>query len=523
MNKLSLFCIAMAMSCCFACKKSGTDGGTSIINTIKDSTASLVTMKEADYRPLYHFTPSLHWMNDPNGLVYYKGTYHLFYQYNPNASVWGTMNWGHATSTDLFNWKDQPVALAPDNSGTIFSGSAVADAANTAGFKTGTEDPLIAVYTLNGSQQQQSIAYSNDGGTSWTKYANNPVLPNAGVPDFRDPKVFWYAAGQKWIMILAVGNKVQIYSSVNLKSWSLLSEFGANLGAHGGVWECPDLFQLPVDGTATTKWVMLVSVNPGGPNGGSATQYFTGNFDGTTFTSDSNTVNWMDYGTDNYATVTYNNIPAADGRRLAIGWMSNWNYAQQVPTTTWRSTMTVPRALSLVSTTAGAVLRSQPVLELSNYKNSTPDTTAQGANTAIKMLNSKLIGSGSYEIDFTADLNSTNTLTLSIGNIVEKIALTYNKASGLLSVDRSKSGHIDFNTQFQQQITCPYIPKTGLPTDFQVLVDKTSIEIFVDHGEKVITTIYFPNYQYTDLKLQGDGNASVISNFKVKGINKSLR
>jgi len=523
MKKLSIFYMALAISCYLSCKKNDTGRDTSIIHTILDSTASLVVMKEADYRPLYHFTPALNWMNDPNGLVYYKGNYHLFYQFNPNANVWGPMNWGHATSTDLFNWKDQPVALSPDNSGTIFSGSTVVDVANSAGFKNGTEDPLVAIYTLNGSQQHQSIAYSNDGGTNWTKYAANPVLSNTGLPDFRDPKVFWHEGSQKWIMALAVGNKIQFYGSTNLKSWSILSEFGQNEGAHGGVWECPDLFQLPVEGTATSKWVMLVSINPGGPNGGSATQYFTGNFDGTTFTSDKGTVSWMDYGTDNYATITYNNIPNSDGRRLAIGWMSNWNYAQQVPTKTWRSTMTIPRALSLINTTSGIILRSKPIIELAKYKTATLDTSVLTASKSIQITNNKIIATGSYELNFKADLNSTNNLTLSIGNVVQKLTLTYNKSTGIMNLDRSKSGYTDFNTQFQQKITCPYVPKTGATTDFQILVDKTSIEIFIDQGEKVITAIYFPNYQYTDLKLQGDGSSSIITDFKIKGISKSLR
>ena len=237
-----------------ACSKANSDSGANIVIIQKDS-GNLVKLTEADYRPLFHFTPARNWMNDPNGLVYYKGSYHLFYQYNPNGNVWGPMNWGHATSTDLFNWQDESIALIPDNLGTIFSGSAVVDAGNTAGFKNSTEDPLVAVFTQNGTQQTQSIAYSNDGGVSWNKYSANPVLPNPGLQDYRDPKVFWYAGGNKWIMVLAAGDRIKIYSSPDLKTWSFESDFGVGIGAHGGVWECPDLFELPVKGTGTNKWV----------------------------------------------------------------------------------------------------------------------------------------------------------------------------------------------------------------------------------------------------------------------------
>lgn len=479
-------------------------------------------MTESDYRPLYHFTPPFHWMNDPNGLVYYKGTYHLFYQYNPNASVWGPMNWGHATSTDLFNWQDQPIALTPDTSGTIFSGSVVVDSTNTSGFKSGGEYPLVAVYTIAGVQQQQGIAYSNNGGMNWSKYAANPILPNPGVPDFRDPKVFWYAPAQKWIMVLAAGNKVDIYSSSDLKSWILESSFGTGTaGAQLGVWECPDLFPLTVEGTNTTKWVLLISCN-GGPNGGTATEYYVGNFDGKNFTTETQDVLWIDYGTDNYADATYNNISATDGRRILIGWMSNWTYGQQVPTTSWRSTMTIPRVLSLESTGQSHVLKSNPVMELSSYENNTPDTTILAAQNSIQIQNNKIIQSGSYEIDFSIDLNTTNKMLLTLGNSSEKLTVSVDKGNSLITIDRSASGKVAFNAQFAQKILCPYIPKSSGLTDFQILVDKTSLELFVDNGSKVITVIFFPNYQYNFLKIQGDGSDRVISNFKLKEISKSL-
>lgn len=494
-----------------SCEKKS-DGGGSLVNIIKES----------DYRPVYHFTPPRNWMNDPNGLVYYKGKYHLFYQYNPNGNVWGPMHWGHATSTDLFDWQDQTVALAPDNAGTIFSGSAVVDVANTSGFKSGSEDPMVAIYTLAGNQQHQAIAYSNDGGMKWNKYASNPVIPNPGVPDFRDPKVFWYAPEQQWMMALAEGQKIGFYSSADLKTWTFKSNFGEGVGAHGGVWECPDLFQLPVDGTGTSKWVLLVSINPGGPNGGSGTQYFVGDFDGTTFTTETNEVLWLDYGTDNYAGITYNNIPSADGRRIFIGWMSNWTYAQQVPTTSWRSTMTVPRELSLARSGQSYILKSQPVAELEKYKSGTLDTSIQAPTGSIHLMDNRIIKTGSYEINFSADLGSTTNLLLTLGNASEQLTISVEKTKSQIVVDRSESGQVDFNNHFRHKILCPFVPKASGLNKFKILVDKTSVELFVNDGERVVTALFFPTSQYTMIKLEGDSASPVISNFSLNEISKSL-
>ncbi|WP_311182251.1 glycoside hydrolase family 32 protein [Hymenobacter volaticus] len=285
------------------------------------------------YRPAYHFSPAKMWMNDPNGMVYHNGTYHLFFQHYPDGMEWGPMHWGHATSKDMVSWQEQPIALYPDSLGYIFSGSAVVDANNTAGFG---KNALVAIFTHHdpkgekaGSKtfQNQSIAYSLDEGKTWKKYAQNPVLKNPGITDFRDPKVSWYEAGKKWVMTLATKDRITFYSSSNLKDWTKLSEFGEKFGAHGGVWECPDLFPLTLDGK--THWVLLVSINPGGPNSGSATQYFVGQFDGKTFTPSSTKTQWVDYGKDDYAGVTYGNT---GNRRIFQGWMSNWEYANQVPT-----------------------------------------------------------------------------------------------------------------------------------------------------------------------------------------------
>jgi len=323
------------------------------------------------HRPKIHFTPRQGWMNDPNGMVYNNGVYHLFYQHNPDASVWGPMHWGHATSRDMITWKHEPIALYPDSLGTIFSGSAVVDVNNTSGLAPKGKIPLVAIFTYHNQAmadkgrndfQSQGIAYSIDNGATWQKYTSNPVLKNPGIRDFRDPKVMWHAPTRRWIMTLAVLDRIHFYSSPNLKEWKKESEFGKDAGAHGGVWECPDLFPIQVEGK--TIWTLLVNLNPGGPNKGSATQYFLGSFDGHRFSPLSTQTQWLDYGPDEYAGVTWSNT---GNRRLFIGWMSNWMYANQVPTETWRSACTIPRELRLVKLGAGYKLASMPVHELSKY------------------------------------------------------------------------------------------------------------------------------------------------------------
>lgn len=492
-------------------------------SVIEKPVSTLVSMSESDYRPNYHFTPPAHWMNDPNGLVYYAGEYHLFYQYNPNGNTWGPMNWGHTISTDLFNWKDLPIALYPDGNGAAFSGSAVVDSNNTTGFKSGEESPLVAIYTSAGAKQAQSLAYSTDNGRNWSKYEQNPVLPNPGINDFRDPKVSWNESFKKWVMVLAKGNVIGFYSSSDLKNWTFESDFGLNFGAHGGVWECPDLFELTVEGTTTKKWVLLVSINPGGPNGGSATQYFIGDFDGKTFAVDQNLTSWIDYGTDNYAGVTYNNIPTSDGRRLLIGWMSNWNYAQQVPTTTWRSTMTVPRVITLVQNNQGYNLRFNPIDELSKY-NSHKDTTILQAKNHINITNNDILKSGSYEVAFEVDFAQTDSLKLTIGNSAESLLIVFDKQNGRVTIDRSKSGLVGFNSGFKQTIVCPcFTTNTDQKVDIRLLIDKTSLELFWNKGDYSITSLFFPKYKYDFLKIEGGVTYNSIKNLTLIEISKSIQ
>ncbi|BAU53820.1 Levanase precursor [Mucilaginibacter gotjawali] len=343
------------------------------------SICSLVTAQQQKtnlynepFRPQLHFSPKAHWMNDPNGMVYFNHTYHLFFQYYPGGTVWGPMHWGHAISKDLVHWQQLPIALYPDSLGYIFSGSAVVDSNNTSGFGKNGKIPLVAIFTHHDPKgeragtdnfQNESIAYSLDEGRTWTKYSGNPVLKNPGIRDFRDPKVMWYAKDKKWVMTLATKDHITFYSSRDLKTWAKESEFGKEIGAHGGVWECPDLFPLKLNGKQ--YWVLVVNLNPGGPNGGSATQYFVGQFDGEQFVPVDDQIKWLDYGPDEYAGITWNNTGS---RKIFLGWMSNWSYATQVPTASWRSAMTIPRDLKLISIDGNILLTSMPVKAILKLK-----------------------------------------------------------------------------------------------------------------------------------------------------------
>ncbi len=469
------------------------------------------------YRPLYHFTPQYGWMNDPNGMVYADGTYHLFYQYNPYGARWGNMHWGHAISKDLVNWEYQPTAIAPDKLGAIFSGSAVIDHDNTAGFGKGA---MIAIFTSAGDRQTQSIAYSLDGGKTFTKYEDNPVLSDANIIDFRDPKVFWHAPSKQWVMSLATTQTITFYGSKNLKEWTPLSEFGEGLGGHGGVWECPDLFPLTYEGK--TKWVLFVSINPGGPNGGSATQYFIGDFDGKTFTPDAmNYPLWLDYGRDNYAGVTWSNVPAADGRRLFIGWMSNWDYANEIPTVNFRSAMTVARTLRLAHNGEHLVVASEPVKEVESLRREAVllgDKTRTNTSDAITFENFLPNNQGAYELTFAVTPNDTDSFSFSIENTKgEVLTYLFDIAKKTLSVDRTKSS-VAFNANFAEPlIKAPLTAKKSYTV--RLLVDKASTELFVNNGEVVQTNTVFPSEVYNTLRFKtekGTLNLNDITVYKLK-------
>lgn len=475
------------------------------------------------HRPFYHFTPDSMWMNDPNGLVFFEGEYHLFYQYHPQSTVWGPMHWGHAISRDLLQWEHQPVALYPDSLGWIFSGSAVADHQNTSGLGKEGIAPLVAIFTYHNSKLEQSrsityqyqgLAYSLDKGRSWVKYAGNPVLENPGIKDFRDPKVSWHNPSQQWIMTLAVADHIRFYTSPNLISWTFASEFGKQIGAHGGVWECPDLFELPVSNNSTEKkWVLLVSINPGGPNGGSATQYFTGNFDGKTFIPETTETRWVDHGKDNYAGVTYADIPDADCRRIAIGWMSNWQYATVVPTKKWRSAMTMPRTFHLTDDEGISQLISLPVTELKQLRGKE------------MKLESYMIEKGEIqesaiplaaEIQLVFELPADNIPTsfgVEIGNEKhEKIIAGYDMISEAFYLDRNESGDGSFSAEFKGKHTAPYQLKGNRTITMQLFLDVASLEFFAQEGATVMTDIFFPSMPFNQLRLfSNDGNVRLVS------------
>ncbi len=457
------------------------------------------------HRPQFHYTPQKNWMNDPNGMIYVDGIYHLFYQHDNYDKVFSNMSWGHAVSIDLIHWKELPKAIVPDNDGLgmIFSGSAVLDKNNSAGFGA---NALVAFYTSTNPQQQQSMAYSTDKGSTWTKYKGNPVIRNEkddAVPnDFRDPKVMWFEKENKWVMTLATKDRITFYSSPDLKNWSKESEFGETLGAHGGVWECPDLFPLMLNGKKV--WVLLVSINPGGPNGGSATQYFTGDFDGKTFTPFETETKWMDYGTDNYAGVTYSNT---GDRKILIGWMNNWQYAQVVPTRNWRGAMTIPRELYLKEVNKKVFLASKPVKKFD--KMLVKSTTVSNINIKNSYnLGTKLGAKGSlFQLSLT-DI-AANDFSIVLSNKKgEELVIGYDKTANQYFIDRRKSGRIDFETGFAKRHVAPRI-STNKNISLKIIADVASVELFADDGLTVMTDIFFPNQVYTTVTIRSSKGVTV--------------
>ena len=466
------------------------------------------------FRPTYHFSPLYGWMNDPNGMVYKDGEYHLFYQHNPYGSKWGNMHWGHAISKDLINWEHRPDAITPDALGTIFSGSAVVDTDNTAGFGAGA---IVAIYTQNSDRQVQSIAYSTDNGRSFTKYENNPVL-TSDARDFRDPKVFWHKETQRWIMLLAVGQEMQIFSSSNLKDWAFESSFGEGQGAHGGVWECPDLFELPVDGTNEKKWVLLCNLNPGGPFGGSATQYFVGTFNGKEFVNESpSQTKWMDWGKDHYATVTWSDAP--DNRRIAIAWMSNWQYANDVPTSQYRSPNSVPRDLSLFTVDGETYLQSAPSPELLALRDVSKKRSfkVNGTRTIKEMIPGN---DGAYEIELTIENQHADVIGFRLYNDKgEEVDMQYDMKEKKFSMDRRKSGEVSFNENFPM-LTWTAIESGKDELKLRLFVDKSSVEAFGDGGRFVMTNQVFPSEPYTHIDFYSKGGAYKVDSFVIYKLKK---
>lgn len=480
---------------------------------LKMSDSFDMTNKEM-FRPVYHHTPVYGWMNDPNGMFYKDGVYHLYFQYNPYGSVWGNMHWGHSTSTDLMHWNFEGCAIVPDAWGAIFSGSCVVDHNNTAGFGKGA---VVAFYTSAkatpwGDVQSQSMAYSLDNGKTFTKYEGNPIL-TFSEKDFRDPKVFWYAPGKHWVMMLAVGQHMEIYSSVNLKEWKKESEFGAMQGAHGGVWECPDLVEIPVEGTREKKWVLICNLNPGGPFGGSAAQYFVGSFDGKKFVNESPTqTKWMDWGKDNYATVTWNNAP--DGRCIALGWMSNWQYANNVPTRQYRSANTLARDLTLYREGQELFLKSTPSVEVKKARGKKVSIPSFKVSEKHEIVNLFEDNQGAYEVEILIQNAGASKIAFCLLNDKgEKVSMYYDLNRKQFVMDRSESGTVDFSKDFPAVTVAPANVDKELV--LRLFVDRSSIEAFGEDGKFVMTNLVFPSQPYVKMCFEADKNGYAVKTLNV--------
>ncbi len=472
---------------------------------------------ETKYRPLFHHTPSYGWMNDPNGMFYKDGVWHLYYQYNPYGSKWQNMTWAHSTSSDLTNWKHEPIAIRPDGLGAIFSGSSVIDHANTAGFG---KDAVVSLYTSAGTSQMQSLAYSNDNGMTFTKLPANPVLTLES--EARDPNMFWNEATGEWNLVLAhaLDHEMLFFTSPDLKEWTLQSAFGKGKGAQEGVWECPDLLELTVDGTGEKKWVLICNINPGGPFGGSAIQYFVGDWDGKTFKADTDAngtipTKWLDYGKDNYALVSWSGAP--DGRRTSIGWMSNWQYAAEVPTMQYRSANTLPREIGLFTAPDGQIYASSaPSPELTSLRGKL-STNINSATLSPKSRTYTLPadGSGVCEILAGLDAQSADSVIMTLSNNAgDRVVITYNPKASTMSFDRRHSGIVDFSESFPAVTVSPTFEKDG-KINVRIFVDRSSIELFGNDGQFVMTNLVFPTEPYTTLSVASYGGKARMTGLKI--------
>ena len=435
---------------------------------------SFDTTNRESFRPAYHHTPLYGWMNDPNGMFYKDGVWHLYYQYNPYGSQWENMHWGHSTSRDLIHWEAQPMAIEPDWLGSIFSGSCVTNG-----------DEVVAMYTSAGHHQMQSIAVSKDGGRTFEKYSGNPVLTTSDVSDFRDPRPFWNEDIKAWNLILAAGQEMRIYSSKDLKDWKYESSFGKEYGNHSGVWECPDLFEIKNEKLNIKNWVLICNINPGGPFGGSATQYFVGQFDGHKFTCESmpKVTKWMDYGKDHYATVSFYNAP--ENRRVVLAWMSNWQYANQVPTKQYRSGNSIPRDLGLFTCgeeTYVSVVPSQEMLALRGEKIKKPTEACE----------------------IIVDMKSQTEIVLSNAK-GEQVTMKYDASKQTFTMDRTKSGDVSFSEAFPCETVAPTY---GTIKQLRIFIDRCSIEAFDAEGKMAMTNLVFPSEPYTNIKVKG-GKATI--------------
>jgi fructan beta-fructosidase len=478
------------------------------------------------YRPRYHFAPAQGWMNDPNGLLRHEGEYHLFFQHNPEGTDWGNMSWGHAVSRDLQHWEHLPVAIPVSGTEQVFSGSAVVDHDNTSGLGEPGRPAMVAIYTafdVETGIQSQSVACSLDRGRTWSRYPGNPVL-DLGSKEFRDPKVFWYAEAGCWVMVIAMAEDrlIRFYRSDDLLAWHHLSDFGP-AGSVDGVWECPDLFELPVDGEpGRSRWVLLVSVQTGGPAGGSGTQYFIGDFDGTTFTADPAAAHdgarWVDHGADHYAAVSFNGMP--DEERTVIGWASNWVYARDLPTVDYRGSASIPRRYALAAVDGRVSLRQQPVLEklpAPGYV-AGPFPVAEGEHPLPAASHGPHLRVVAVIEHGAADRVG---LHLRVGT-QERTVVAYDAKTSELVVDRTRSGDVGFSEAFPAVHRAPFEPVDGT-VRLEILVDATSIEVFAGDGEVVLSDQVFPSADSIGSALFAEGGTATVRSIEVTRVDDQTR
>jgi fructan beta-fructosidase len=487
------------------------------------------------FRPLFHYTPARNWINDPNGLVYFDGEYHLYYQYNPQGDKWGHMSWGHAVSTDLLHWRELPVAIPEDEHYMIFSGSIVVDRLNSSGFGHDGVAPLVAIYTgstqPDGRLQNQQLAYSTDRGRTWTKYAHNPVL-DLGLRHFRDPKVFWYEPQRKWVMVAVLSDRRQVtfFESRDLKQWTHLSDFGP-AGFAGGIWECPDLFMLPVAGEHGTKWILKVDMFTGATAGGSGGELFVGEFDGTRYSADavSSNAQWLDYGADFYAAASWADVPARDGRQLWIGWMNDHHYAQYTPTAPWRGAMSVVRELTLQRRGEGWLVTQMPVRELRTLRGrhtrmaerpiAAGDQSGQGGPVLRRP------GTGGQALELNADMVAGSAgefgVKVAMGTGQETV-IGYDVATRELFVDRRRSGEVAFNGEFAARHTAPLVLNSAT-LSLRILIDASSVEVFANGGERVLTEQIFPARRSTGVSFYAKGGTAVLKVAELWELNSARR
>lgn len=478
---------------------------------------SISTANVEKYRPAYHHTPLYGWMNDPNGMFYKDGEWHLYYQWNPYGSKWQNMTWGHSSSSDLINWTSHPAAIEPNGLGSVFSGSSTIDTENSAGFG---KDAVVAMYTSAGASQVQSLAWSTDNGETFNIYGGNPVLTLDS--EARDPNMFWNPDTKLWTLVLAhaLDHEMLIFTSPDMKEWTLQSSFGKGEGAQGGVWECPDLFELPVDGGQNKKWVLICNINPGGPFGGSSIQYFTGDFDGKNFKADTDAsgkvpTKWLDYGKDNYALVSWSDAP--QGRRTVIGWMSNWQYAAEVPTVQYRSANTLPREAGLFRAPDGQIYMSSapsPELTAIRHKAVVSGKSFSVGNSARKFM-LPATNDGICEIALDIEAKKSESVNLLISNKSgESVTMKYDVGAHTLSFDRRESGIVDFSQDFPAVTVSPTFEDYN-KISLRIFVDKSSIEVFGNDGNFVMTNLVFPTTPYTTLAVSAKGRSARITNLSI--------